>query len=250
MRGTPPTGLVGRTAVVLWELVAAGQPVPLSRIARATALPKSTVHRVLAGLAAVRATTSTPAGHILSGEWSDLLRQDDGSGYAVLRRLLTPHLVDLYVATRSVCHLAVRRHAHVRYLVSLYGHADRSGLVRLSEWAPVHSTAAGQVLLAFDPGGQEVLAGRPLVAVTDHTITDLGQLHDKLDEIRRCGLAISRGEQVRGVVGIAVPVAVRAGQPACALSVCGPAGRVKIREATGWLRRTAHAASLTLRSSR
>jgi DNA-binding IclR family transcriptional regulator len=235
--------------VVLRQLAVARQPVPLSRIAHETALPKSTVHRILAALAAAGVTTRTPGGHMLSREWSDLLRLNGGPGHEMLRRLLTPHLVDLHVATGLKCDLAVREDGDMLILASVYGHDYRAWLPRLAERAPAHCTAAGQVLLAFDPEGLDAVAGRPLTATTDRTITDLGRLQQRLVEVRATGIAVSRGERVPGMVGLAAPVSGRNGTPQCALSVGGPADRVDLGPVTTQLRKVAYAASLTLRSA-
>jgi DNA-binding IclR family transcriptional regulator len=250
VRGSAPTGLIARAVVVLRQLAAARQPMSLTQIAHATTLPKSTVHRILAALAAAGATTRTPTGHTLSREWSELLHLTGGPGHGVLRRLLTPHVVDLHTATGLVCDLAVREDGDVLFLACVYGHDYRAGLARLPERAPAHCTAAGQVLLAFDPGGLEALSGRPLAAVTDRTITDLGQLQHRLAEIRANGIAISRGERVAGTVGLAAAVIGRTGAAECALTVGGPVDRVEIGPVAAQLRRVAHAASITLRTSR
>jgi DNA-binding IclR family transcriptional regulator len=235
--------------MVLRRLVMARQPVPLSRIAHETALPKSTVHRILAALAAAGVTSRTPTGHMLSREWSDLLRLGGEPGHGVLRRLLTPHLLDLHVATGLMCDLAVREDGDVLVLASIYGHDYRAWLSRLTGRAPAHCTAVGQVLLAFDPDGLAALSGRPLAAATDRTITDLGRLQQRLVEVRATGVAVSRGERFPGMVGLAAPVSGRNGTAPCALSVGGPLDRVELGPATAQLRRVAYAASLTLRSA-
>lgn len=234
---------------MLRQLAVARQPVSLSQIAHQTTLPKSTVHRILAALAAAGVTTRTQAGHTLSREWSDLLRRNGGPGHGMLRRLLTPHLLDLHVATGLMCDLVVREDGDVLILASIYGHDYRAWLPRLAERVPVHCTAAGQVLLAFDPGGLDALSGRPLAAATERTITDLGRLQQRLVEIRATGVAVSRGERVPGMVGLAAPVAGRTGTTECALSAGGPAERVEVAPVTAHLRRVAYAASLTLRSA-
>lgn len=246
MRGGVPSGSVARAALVLRQLAAARTPVSLTQIAQATMLPKSTVHRILARLVASGVAARTPAGHILSREWLELLRPFGSPGHGALRRLLTPHLMDLYLATGLACDLAVREDGDVLFLANVYGHDFQAVLSRLSARAPAHCTAAGQALLAFDPDGPDMPVDRPLAAVTDRTITDPGELQRKLARIRTCGVAVSYGERVPGMVGLAVPVTGRNGVPECALSVGGPVDRVEVRRVTYRLRRVALAASRSL----
>src|SRR3954452_23437305 len=72
----------------------------------------------------------------------------------------------------------------------------------INEWRPVHGGASGRALLAFLPDAEReaVLAG-PLEPVTEHTVTDPEALRRVLDEVRKRGYSVSRGERVLGGVG-------------------------------------------------
>ena len=72
---------------------------------------------------------------------------------------------------------------------------------------------------------EEVLAGR-LDALTPRTIVDPGRLRDRLDEVRRTGVAQSDGERQAGAGSVAAPVFGVDGSVQGAISVCGPADRV------------------------
>jgi IclR family acetate operon transcriptional repressor len=92
---------------------------------------------------------------------------------------------------------------------------------------PLLAGSSSTCILAFLPSEQqeEVLAG-PLDALTPRTIVDPGRLLDRLDEVRRTGVAQSDGERQAGAGSVAAPVFGLDGAVQGAVSVCGPADRV------------------------
>jgi IclR family acetate operon transcriptional repressor len=83
-----------------------------------------------------------------------------------------------------------------------------------------HATATGKVVLAYNG-----LAGIPLTAFTDKTITDPAELERELAQVRARGFAEAVGERDPDLVAVAVPVFDRAGSLAAILGVQGPTGR-------------------------
>jgi DNA-binding IclR family transcriptional regulator len=72
---------------------------------------------------------------------------------------------------------------------------------------PLHVGSKGHVLLAYsDPGVFAELAARPLQALTDKTITDAGELYERLRQVRAQGYAITRGDVQQGTGSVAAPV--------------------------------------------
>ena len=69
------------------------------------------------------------------------------------------------------------------------------------------------------------MSGR-LDALTPRTIVDAGRLRDRLEEVRRTGVAQSDGERQAGAGSVAAPVFGVDGSVQGAVSVCGPADRV------------------------
>ncbi len=79
--------------------------------------------------------------------------------------------------------------------------------VRPGSELPFHSSAQGKAMLAFaqHPFVQRILA-RPLVRLTDKTITDPDKLTQELERIRREGFASAAEEALIGINAIAAPV--------------------------------------------
>jgi DNA-binding IclR family transcriptional regulator len=94
----------------------------------------------------------------------------------------------MYVATVESRH-------PLRYFVPLY------------EWLPVYAGAAGLSILAFLGVEQRdrILSG-PRIQLTDATIMDRLGLERHLEQIRRRGYAITRGQRIPGAVGVAAPI--------------------------------------------
>jgi DNA-binding IclR family transcriptional regulator len=94
---------------------------------------------------------------------------------------------------------------------------------------PVHCTALGKALLADLPPQrvEELLAPSPLEALTPNTITDRGRLGAELKAVAARGYAVDDEERMPGVLCIAAPVRDHSGRAAGAISVSGPAFRMR-----------------------
>lgn len=93
---------------------------------------------------------------------------------------------------------------------------------------PLHTTSTGKVLLAFmdDRDRERRLAG-PLERATHRSVTDPAQLRSQLEEVRRRGYAQTLEELEEGLNAVAAPVRRGDGEVVAALSVSGPAFRVR-----------------------
>lgn len=94
--------------------------------------------------------------------------------------------------------------------------------------APVHCTAAGKVLMAFqDPAvSRAMTANLPLTRFTDSTLTDKTALIADLTVTRARGYAVSFEEHLDGVNSVAVAIAGQDGTPMGALVALGPSSRL------------------------
>ena len=80
--------------------------------------------------------------------------------------------------------LSVLDGERVLYLVGVEGPLSSASGWRSGMWLPLHSTAAGQILLAFlDPAQARRLLSGPLEAATPRTLTDLEEL-EGLEQLR------------------------------------------------------------------
>ena len=93
---------------------------------------------------------------------------------------------------------------------------------------PLYLTASGKAILAFH--GPELL--RQVVAsglkrLTPATITSATRLRERLEEIRRTGLSVNRGERRTDISAVAAPIFNRMGECVAAIGVSGPSLRFK-----------------------
>jgi DNA-binding IclR family transcriptional regulator len=93
---------------------------------------------------------------------------------------------------------------------------------------PLHCTSNGKVLLAWLPDDERdrVLA-RPLDRATPNTVVDPDELRAQLLEIRTRGYAQAREELEEGLNAVAAPIRQANGDVTAALSVSGPAFRMR-----------------------
>ncbi|MEU3597962.1 IclR family transcriptional regulator [Streptomyces sp. NPDC006798] len=109
---------------------------------------------------------------------------------------------------------------------------------------PLHATSSGKVLLAHAPGAvrERVLAGG-LEGFTPRTETDPGRLARLLDEVVDRGYAVAVEELETGLNAVAAPVRCHDGSVTGALSVSGPAYRLRAELLPGIAERTAAVAA-------
>jgi DNA-binding IclR family transcriptional regulator len=120
--------------------------------------------------------------------------------------------------------VAVLRGGRAIYLLAVQAESPVAIRVSLGSEMPLHSTAAGKVLLAsLDPGEARKLVGRAkLAAITPHTITDPAALIASLAKVRRQGYATVVEENIPGVLSVGAPITDRGGNVVAALSVAFP----------------------------
>lgn len=88
---------------------------------------------------------------------------------------------------------------------------------------PAHCTSTGKIFLAFldEAVRQDVLA-KPLMAYTEHTITDPATIEDQLGEIRRRGYSVNDREYDHDIVAIGAPIFGASRKVIYAISVTVP----------------------------
>jgi IclR family transcriptional regulator, pca regulon regulatory protein len=150
-----------------------------------------------------------------------------------LRRLARPILRTLVGAVNEAASIGVLDGTEVVYVERVHAGLARLGVdVRIGNRVPVHSTAIGQALLAFQSHKTqiEILKAAPRVKLTERTVTDLNALLKRFETVRRRGYAISDQENVAGLCVLAAPVNDIDGMPIAAISVAAPTMRVSAAE--------------------
>jgi DNA-binding IclR family transcriptional regulator len=215
----------------------------ISDLAKRLGLAKSTVHRL--------ATTLLDQG---------MLEQNAGDGKyrlgltlfelgALVRRKMDftmearPFLRTLLEKTGETVHLGILDHDSVLYVISLESkQALRMGS-KVGTRAPVHSTAVGKTLLAFQP--EEEIAriiARGLPAIAPNTLVDAKALQRELAAIRARSYAIDDEESEIGLRSIAAAIRNDSGNVIAAISIAGPVHRMTRKMLLGWSRELVDAA--------
>jgi DNA-binding IclR family transcriptional regulator len=241
---------VDRAAALLLALGESHGEAGVTELARRLGLHKSTASRLLATL-----------------EKRGLVEQDDETGrYRLglvvirlaekaertldLRAIAMPELDRLARATRETTGLGVADGDQFLTVAQ----ADGPNLVAMGDWTgrgvPLHSVAAGKVLLAAMPEREILkLVRRGLDRFTERTITQLEPLLEELARVRRRGYATAFGEFDPALNAVAAPVYDARGQVTAAVDVWGPSFRItpqRMPELVQQIRQSAAAVSVRL----
>jgi DNA-binding IclR family transcriptional regulator len=175
----------------------------LSEVAGRTGIPVSTAYRIMQAL--------------LRGEF---LRREGTERYRIGQRVadlvprsqvadeVSPHLYSLAARIHIVVSFAAVDGREAAVLVRARPPTRYCAAQVPMDREPLHATAFGKVLLAFDGDGPSASAKRVgrLEAYTACTRTSLDQLLFELREARQRGFAVSDEERTVGVRAVAVPV--------------------------------------------
>ncbi len=211
-------------AFLLLELMAEdGGEVPLSRLAVASGLPLSTIHRLVRTLVARGYARQLPSRRYVLGP--RLIHLGESSS-RTLGTWARPHLEDLVEGTGETANMAMLDGDRVVYVAQVPSRHSMRMFTEVGRRVHLHCTGVGKALLAQLPRetARELVERAGMPRRTARTITDLDVLMAQLDRIAAQGYAVDDGEQEAGVRCIAVPVL--GGPGLTALSVSGPEGRL------------------------
>ena len=139
------------------------------------------------------------------------------------RRVMT----ELVASTGESVDLAIRDGDSVVFIDKIDGTHEVRAFTRSGQRARLHATAAGKVFLADMPGPElRAYLAQPLEARTPATITDPTELARVVEETRRRGWAINRGELHIEAGALAVPVLDATGACVAALGLNVPLSRL------------------------
>ena len=201
-------------------------PVGVTELAERVDLPKSTVARLLASLEEEQAVEQTEAG----GEYRLGSGLIDLAGSAPRGRNLVaaarPHLLELAESLDEVAGLSIIDGGRVYYL----DQTESSSNIQVRDWtgehAPLHAVPSGLVILAHQrPDFINRYLASPLMQCTAWTMTDPGELRDRLEQIRSIGYAWVYEEFAEELNSVAAPIFESGGHVEAALHVHGPAYR-------------------------
>lgn len=207
----------------------------ISDLGKQLKLPKSTVHRLASTLIeANMLEQSEETGKYRLGlvvfELGSLVRRKmDFSTEA------KPFLMALREKTGETVHLAILDGASIVYINSLESKQAIRMTLDVGVRMPAHATAAGKVMLAYQPAEvvEAIIAGG-LAARTPNTIVDPEEFRRELALVRNRGYALADEEGEVGVRGLAAPVRDYNGNVIAAASIAGPAQRLSKKVLTNF----------------
>lgn len=218
---------LGRMMRVL-EAFEGQRELSLHELAKRSGLVKSSVYRIL--------FTLHRLGYVERGAQalysiSPRLRQLAGDPRESwdISELAAPFMGELVRRFQETVNLGVLQQGEVAYVRV----AESPQALRLAAHAgmcsPLHSTALGKCLMAWLSRGEieAILREKPLRPRTDRTIRDRASLYHDLERVRARGYAVDNEEDSRGARCIAAPVRNSAGKVVAAVSISGPAARIR-----------------------
>jgi DNA-binding IclR family transcriptional regulator len=201
--------VIDRMMEVLGELERHAGGLTIRELTELLAFPRTTIYRILNTL-----------------ELHEVVRRGDDGAYHLGRRLLAlaahtstrfseanlvaicqPHLDRLAAELGEGVKLSVLDRDEVLVLAAAQGRREYALTVAAGQRMPIHSGAAGKMLLAHQ--AKQVIddfLSHPLPAYTARTITDPAKLRAELGRIRRNGWSEDRGEDGPSVNAFAAPV--------------------------------------------
>lgn len=219
---------VERALEILEFLSRSGGDLGVSEIGEATDLAVGTVHRLLA--------TLTDRGYVRRDERTrryDLGHKALMMAIAARERigpLALPFLEELMQVSQETANLAMLEGNSTVYIEQA---SPPTRILRIftepGNRIPLHSCGTGKILLAYQsPRLIDFVIDRTgLPQQTVSTITDPSQLKTELEKVREDGYAVDFEEQEEGVRCLAAPVFGPDGEVFAAMSISGPASRLK-----------------------
>ena len=204
-------------------------PGGVSDVARRTGLPVSTCARLLASLESLGAVERLDPGPTFRiGPTVAQLAGTVDPSIGLVRRAHV-HLESLVSAVGETAGISIPDGSRaVRYLDQV----DSGQEVTLQDWTgervPLHAVSSGLVFLASCPKPEvtDYCAGG-LERFTDHTTGSVGELRQRLTQIRADGYAWTVEEFADGINSVAAPIRDGGGAVIAAVHVHGPSYRLR-----------------------
>jgi len=194
----------------------------IRELTESLSLPRTTVYRLLNSL-----------------QSHDVVRRDEDGAYHLGRRLLSlaahtatrfgdaglsticqPHIDRLAAEIGEGVKLSVLDDDGVIVIAAAQGRREYALTVEAGQRMPVHASAAGKLLLAYQPDDAiDYWLNRPLPAYTPKTLTTVKQLRAELASIKLRGWADDKGETAPSILAYAAPVTTGNGRVAAVVSV-------------------------------
>ncbi|MCX5396045.1 IclR family transcriptional regulator [Streptomyces sp. NBC_00102] len=216
-----------RAAAMLRLLAGGERRLGLSDIASSLGLAKGTAHGILRTLQLEGFVEQDPA----SGRYqlgAELLRL--GNSYLDVHELRARALVwtdDLARSSGESVHLGVLHQHGVLIVHHVFRPDDSRQVLEVGAMQPLHSTALGKVLAAFDPVAHSEALDGERRSFTARTVTGQDAFEETLSLTRARGWADDAEETWEGVAAVAAPIHDGRRMPVGAVAVTGAVERLR-----------------------
>jgi IclR family KDG regulon transcriptional repressor len=214
------------------ELLEQKEGLRLQQIADRLNLDKSTVFRFLSSAREYGYVTKDDDTSKYSLGYRFLSIASQISGTLDVRKIAHPHLVELERLTGETIHLTIFDGENVVYIDKVESQRPVRMYSRIGNVAPVHCTAVGKAILAFQEDEQvdRILSTEGLRPYTPNTITDREELKRELGRVRVSGFAVDRREHESEICCVAAPVWDGRGAVDAAISISAVSSRTDLPE--------------------
>jgi DNA-binding IclR family transcriptional regulator len=227
-RAPSGTAALEKALDVLGDVARAEAPQSFADLLATTGLPRSTLHRILALLAArgLVAKDARGQGFVPGMGLMELARH--AWERSDVRLAASEPLRALAARVGEAVHLAALVDREVVYLDKVESEHPVRLYSAIGKRGPVHCTSVGKAMAAFLPerARAELLAGLCYDRFTPATIVDPAQMEREFGAIRASGNAFDREEHQQGVHCVAAPIFDFRGHPVAGISITSPTFRV------------------------
>lgn len=237
--------VVDRVVDILEAFARAESDLGVSDVSRLVGLKKATAHRLIAALRRRGLVTQDP----LTRRYRLGLKLWELGTLATAQvdwiDRAKPYLEQLTRETGETSHLAVLSEGQVLYVEKVESPRSLRIPSQVGRRLPVHCTAVGKALVAFLPDDviKSLAEHHGLPAFTKNTITDLDRLREELANARARGYTTDNEEIEDGLACIGAPVRDHSAHVVAAISIAGPASRVRGERMSAHIRAVIHAAN-------
>ncbi|WP_117191613.1 IclR family transcriptional regulator [Rhizobium terrae] len=215
----------------------------ISELAKRLDLAKSTVHRLVATLAAEDLLDKNPEtgryrlGLGLFGLGSLVRHRMDLSTEA------RTFMIDLRRDTDETVLLAVPAGPEIMYIRTQHSRQTVRMGAEIGMRVPYYCTAAGRAILAFQPESRiAAITAAPMLPRTPKTVTDPEKLCRLLANVRRLGYALEDEESELGIRAVGAPIHDARSDVVGAIAIAGPVQRLSLKNLNALVEPLQHAA--------
>lgn len=220
---------LSRALLLLECLASSDLGMSLTEVANSLDLAPSTTHRLLNSLRSHDFVDVDDT----QGLWSIGVNAFAvGNAYLKKRDVIAqsrPFMRRLVADTGETSNLAILEQDRVVYVGQVESPQTMRMVVSLGSSSPLHASGVGKALLSVVPikDAMAIIKQTNMVPFTEHTITDADQFATELQHIKQQGYSLDDEEQFEGLRCIAANIYNEYGEAVAAISISGPAVRVK-----------------------